>query len=191
MPPTGTSKVKRLLQSRPPSHADVAYLTNATGLNPVQKVSLAFIRFLTYHNRLEGLMAFLGVWWGSWTLLFPGFWLAWPSTVVISHRMYNHPELISLTLLITGIVGYLGWNRKWFVARTSCTFVSFIVWGMLCLNFLTVAPVFSPGVACYSAFALSSLMAYIYVQMGIDKILDTASTMRQLEHPCSGENIGL
>jgi hypothetical protein len=126
------------------------------------RISVFLVNFLQYHNRLDGLMSFVAIWWALWTLLLPDFWHDWPVTAELSRRTYGHPYLLSWILLASGSVGYM--------LRTILTIAAFCCWGVLTLVFLSVEPVFSPGVACYSAFAIAKLMAYVNHVTGIDRL---------------------
>jgi hypothetical protein len=134
------------------------------------RLSVAVVGFLQYHNRLDGLMSFVAVWWGLWTLAFPHFWNDWPITAELARRCYGHPEVLSWALLLSGALGYLAKLREWTAVRTACSLVGFCSWSMLTLVFLSVDPIFSPGVACYSAMAIAKLIAYVNHSAGIDRL---------------------
>lgn len=133
------------------------------------RVSLFLVSFLSHHNRLDGMMAFVGIWWGLWTLIFPEFWGSWPVTAELSRRMHGYPSSLSWILLLSGIINYASRRWGWIILRSCADLAAFTCWGLLTLVFLTVAPVFSPAVASYSAFAIAKLMAYINFQIGIDQ----------------------
>jgi hypothetical protein len=79
---------------------------------------------------------------------------------------------ISYTLLVGGIVGYFAKTRAWYRLRSVCLLSQFACWCVLTLVFLSVRPVFSPGVACYSAFALATLLAYVNFKMDLTRRAD-------------------
>lgn len=133
------------------------------------RVSLFLVKFLAHHNRLDGLMAGLGIWWGVWTLIFPDFWGAWPVTHRLTVLTGGHPSLISWTLLISGITSYVSRHYRWTYLRSTSVLAAFSCWSTLTLVFITVEPIFSPGVAMYSAAAIAKLMSYVNFQIGIDQ----------------------
>lgn len=139
-------------------------------LPPKYRVSIALIKFLQYHNRLEGLMCFVCVWWASWTILFPGFWYNWPVTASIAAKTFGHPVLLSYTLLTVGSLGYLAKREDWQFLRTLTSLIAFICWGFLTIGFALLEPMFSPAVACYSAFAIAELMGYVNHVSGIGRL---------------------
>lgn len=134
------------------------------------RLSLVLLRFLTFHNRLDGLIAFFAVWWGAWTLVFDDFWMKWPVAKILEFRMWGYPETLGWCLLVSGILGYFGkvYGLTWL--RTMCFLTMFACWGVLTLAFYTLEPMFSPGVACYSALAISTLISYISFQVGLEKV---------------------
>jgi hypothetical protein len=125
------------------------------------RLSYSLLKFLWFHSRLEGLMSFVCVWWGLWTIVFSDFWGDWPVTVVISLWSGGHPMLISWVLLVAGAIGYVAKMFKWNHIRSVCFLASFASWAFLSVLFIEVRPVFSPGVACYTAFCLATLIAYV------------------------------
>lgn len=135
----------------------------------VQKISFQLIKILSYHNRLDGLMSFIGIWWGAWTIVFPAFWEGWPVTQRITEVTLGHPQVISYGLLLSGFIGYFAKAHDLNLLRTVCFLVGFVCWCTLTLVFLTITPVFSPGAATYSAFAIAKLLAYVNFQVGIDQ----------------------
>ncbi len=133
------------------------------------RVSLFLVKFLEYHNRLNGAMAFLCVWWGAWTLVFPDFWGEWPATVGLGIRTLGHPQILSWTLFVSGWLNYLGQRFRWATVRSVASLASFAAWCTLTQVFLTVSPIASPAVAVYSAAAIAELMAYVNFKIGIDQ----------------------
>lgn len=148
------------------------------------RISLFLVKFLSHHNRLDGIMAFLGIWWGAWTLISPGFWGAWPVTAQLAERTGGYPELLSWTLLVSGVLSYVSRRYYWTTVRSIAALAAFACWCTLTLVFLTVDPIFSPGVAIYSAAALFKLMSYVNFQIGIDQHKRGARD----EHELSGPN---
>ncbi len=132
------------------------------------KLSITLIKFLLFHSRLDGLLSFVAVWWAAWTILFNDFWKDWPVTYQITVQTWGHPMIISYTLLIAGSLGYFSKLMSWNWLRAVCFLSEFSAWGVLTLVFLTVRPVFSPGVACYSAFAIATLLAYVNFKMDLE-----------------------
>lgn len=131
------------------------------------RLSVMLIRFLMFHSRIGGLMAFVSVWWAAWTITFNDFWADWPVTHQITVQTWGYPMVISYTLLIGGMLGYLSKVKNWNALRSLCLLSQFACWCVLTLVFLDVEPVFSPGVACYSAFALATLLAYVNFKMDV------------------------
>jgi hypothetical protein len=135
----------------------------------VQRVSLATIQFLQHVNKLDGLMDFVGIWWGLWTLAFPNFWYGWPVTHQLARMTVGHPTLISWTVLATGILCYACKRMHWPNVRISSSLVAFVCWCMLTTAFIVVRPIFSPGFACYSLFAILKLLSYVNHVIRIDE----------------------
>lgn len=144
------------------------------------RVSLFLIQVIIFHNRVDGIMSFVGIWWGAWTIIFPHFWYSWPVTHAVDMQTFGHPEAISWTLLITGIAGYIGKRLQWRAIRTLSSLFGFLSWCVLTVAFLSVRPIFSPAVACYSAFAIAKLVAYLNSGLGLDKVSITM--------PCKGDH---
>lgn len=133
------------------------------------RLSLAAIQFLQYHNRLDGMMSFAGIWWGFWTLLFPNFWYGWPVTQQLSRMTGGHPGLLSWALLVAGLLSYAAKRFQWPNTRTASSLVAFVCWSMLTVAFGVVKPIFSPAVACYSLFAIAMLLSYVNHVIRIDE----------------------
>lgn len=140
------------------------------------RISVMLIQFLLFHSRLDGLMSFVAVWWGGWTLALSEFWVDWPVTRQITALTWGYPNAISWALLLAGVLGYISKHRKWHRLRSICFLTEFASWGVLSLVFFTIHPPFSPGVACYSAFALATLLAYVNFRMDLEH---RASRMRE------------
>lgn len=136
-----------------------------------QIISYMLIRFLSFHNKLEGLVSFVAVWWGILTIIFHEFWNAWPVTAALTHRTYGHPSALSYILLISGVLGYWSKVRNWQSVRTICFIAMFVCWGILTVTFLSLKPIFAPGVACYSAFAIATLISYVSYQVGLEMVI--------------------
>ena len=134
----------------------------------LSKVSYALVKFLVFHNRLHGLMSFVAIWWAIWTLMFNEFWLGWQVTSELAAQTYGNPRIISFALLLSGVMGYVSMFWEWKIVRAFCDLLGFASWCTLTLVFLLVDPVFSPGVACYSAFAMAKLISYVTFQIGLD-----------------------
>lgn len=125
------------------------------------RMSLVAIQFLQYHNRLDGLMSFAGIWWGFWTIMFPNFWYGWPVTIQLSRMTGGNPALISWILLLSGACSYACKRYGWPRVRIACSLMAFVCWCMLTTAFAVVKPIFSPAVACYSLFAIAKLLSYV------------------------------
>lgn len=136
----------------------------------IDRARIAVLRFLTFHNRLEGHMAFVGVWWGFMTLMFPDFWTMWPTTQAVTLRAFGHPEILSWTLLVTGVVGYSSWHSEihWRRLRKFCAFAAFVCWTFLAIVFGTLDPPFTIGVATYSLFAFATIIVALYLELDIE-----------------------
>lgn len=132
------------------------------------KLSVMLIQFLLFHSRLDGLMSFTAIWWGGWTLLLSDFWKDWPVTYQITDMTWGHPNMLSYALAGAGLLGYLSKMKGWHSLRSCCFLVEFASWGVLTLVFFTIQPPFSPGVACYSSFALATLLAYVNFRMDLE-----------------------
>lgn len=141
------------------------------------KVKKQVLRFLSHHNRLDGIMAFMAVNWALWTILFPHFWNEWPVTVRLNEFTGGHPWVVSWTLLVAGFGSYIARakqkkleNRtgKWYWIRTICALAAFSTWATLAYIFVSVRPIFSPGAAVYSSFAAAKLFSYINYVLRID-----------------------
>ncbi len=150
----------------------------------ITRLSYHAIRLLAFHNRLDGLMSFVGVWWASWTLIFHDFWEAWPVTAQVTAFTGGHPNILAYGLLLSSLFGYLGKLRHINWMRTVAFLGAFACWATLTVVFLTVKPVFSPGVACYSAFALAKLLAYVNFQIGIDVFPNNQSLVMPVQEGC-------
>lgn len=133
------------------------------------RLSLAAIQFLQYHNRLDGLMSFAGIWWGFWTIVFPGFWYGWPVTQQLTRMTAGHPTLISWALLVAGLLSYVCKRHNWANIRKVSSLIAFVAWSMLTVAFGVVKPIFSPAVACYSLFAIAMLLSYVNHVIRIDE----------------------
>lgn len=136
-----------------------------------------FYRFMTHHNRLDGIMASVAIWWAAWTIIFPDFWRDWPVTAVLNHRTGGHPWMVSWVLLISGIGSYWSRSRQkkrsphprlWHFVRTFSALLAFGSWGTLALIFMTVTPIYSPGAAVYSWLAIAKLFSYTNYVLRID-----------------------
>ena len=132
------------------------------------RIGFFLLRLLAFHNRLEGLMSFIAVWWGAWTIIFHDFWAAWPVTENLTERTYGHPYVLSYALLFSGLLGYWCRIRDWQSIRAICSITMFVSWGILTVTFLSIEPVFSPGVACYSSFMIGTLISYVSFQIGLE-----------------------
>lgn len=135
------------------------------------------LRFLLHHNRLDGIMAFMSVNWALWTLTFPAFWKDWPVTALLGQWTGGHHWLVSWTLLFSGAGSYVsramqkrkGYDlQRWHLLRCVAALAGFSSWCMLACLFLTVKPIFSPGVAVYTAFAIAKLLSFIHYFLHID-----------------------
>ena len=133
-----------------------------------QRISLLLVQFLVEHRKAESLMCFIAIWWGSLTLLFPDFWGAWEPTRSLSAATYGHPWVLSALLFVNGVLGYVAAKFKWRWGRTGPSLIRFVCWGFMVKVFLFMEPIATPGVACYSAFALAELMSYVNHVVGID-----------------------
>lgn len=143
------------------------------------RLRLYVMRFLAHHNRLDGYMAFVAVYWGAWTLLFPRFWGDWPVTAELSKWTGGQPSVVSWTLLLAGLGSYLARRRNWHALRAVCALLAFSNWAMLSLIFLSVDPIFSPGAACYSAFAIAKLISYVNFVIRVDQERDDLESARE------------
>lgn len=133
------------------------------------RMSLTLIQFLQYHNRLDGLMSFAGIWWGVWTLLFPNFWYGWPVTQQLARMTGGFPSIISWVLLLCGLISYAAKRAGWARIRVGCSLLAFVCWCMLTTVFAVMKPIFSPAAACYSLFAVAELLAYVNHVIRIDE----------------------
>lgn len=133
------------------------------------RVGLVLLRFLAHHNRLDGYMAFVAVVWGSLTLMFPGFWQGWTVTAELNRWTGNNPWLLSVSLLIAGIGSYVSRHYRIDWLRSACALLAFSSWMMLVIIFLSVDPIFTPGVACYSLFAFAKAISYISFVINLDQ----------------------
>ena len=133
------------------------------------RISLAVVRFLTYHNRLDGILPFFAMWWGLWTILTPTWWQYWPRSSSIIRDFYGHPEVLSWVLLLAGAVRYFGSNRKLQHVCSAAAMAQFVAWGTIAWECGRLTPMAAAGFAMYSAIAIAELMAYINVVAGIDR----------------------
>jgi hypothetical protein len=134
-----------------------------------QRISLLLVQFLVEHRGIENLMCFFAVWWGTWTLLFPDFWGAWAPTVALAEQTGGHPEILSIALFVNGVIGYAAGKFQWNMrARAVPSLIRFMCWAFMAKVFIFMEPIATPGVACYSAFALAELMAYVNHVVGFD-----------------------
>lgn len=133
------------------------------------RMALILIRFLAFHNRLDGIMCFIAIWWALWVLAVPP---QWGPILPALHTMTDgNPELIAWVLMLTGISGYLTRIRGWERTRSVTSLIGFTSWGVLTVAHATAAPMYSPAVACYSIFAIAKLIAYVGHQVGLDVII--------------------
>lgn len=133
------------------------------------KISLAVIRVLTYYNRLTNVTSLIAVWWGLWTLIFPGFWQAWPVAMAMDSHVFGHAEWMSWTLFTAGILDYLSNKFGWKYIRYTTTLIELACWSLLSLAVISLRPVFAPAASVYTAFAFLKLMAWTSIYVGIDK----------------------
>lgn len=131
------------------------------GTSKRDRASLVAVQFLLYHNRLDGLMSFAGIWWGFWTIMFPNFWYGWPVTQQLARMTAGFPQAISWALLLSGLLTYWCKRAGWYRLRILCSLLGFVCWCMLTTAFAVVKPIFSPAVACYSLFAIAKLLSYV------------------------------
>jgi hypothetical protein len=134
------------------------------------RLSLAAIKFLQYHNRADVSMSFVAIWWGMMTLLMPQFWYGWPIAHQLDLMTGGFPMGISWALLTSGLGEYLCKKYKYKKLLTLFSLLGFVCWCLLTTAFLFVRPVFSPAIACYSAFAISKLASYVNHSIGIEDV---------------------
>jgi hypothetical protein len=101
--------------------------------------------------------------------MFPDFWGAWQPTITLAKATGNHPEFLSGALLVGGILGYLGAKYHWTWGRRLTSLIRFVCWGLMVVVFMSMDPIATPGVACYSAFAIGELMSYVNHVIGLDE----------------------
>ena len=133
-------------------------------------------RFLIHHNKLDGWLALAAVAWGSMTLIFSGFWGAWPVTQQLNSITHGNPWMLSVSLLLAGIGSYVSrymMQRSnlwlWTSMRSASALLAFASWMILVLIFLSVEPIFTPGVVCYGLFAFGKAISYIGFVIQLDR----------------------
>lgn len=146
----------------------LAALKPADDAPVVDKARYTLQRFLIHHNKLDGFMAYMAVGWGFTTLVFPGFWYSWPVTVKLAEWTGGWPSIVSWSLLLAGIGSYVSRRKKWNRLRAISALVAFSNWATLCALFISVTPMFSPGVACYGGLASAKLMSFIHHFLRLD-----------------------
>lgn len=133
------------------------------------RASVYVLRFLIHHNRLDGIMAMVGIWWGICTLVWPEFWSTWPATKELAYRTGGFPEITSWTVLVSGVGSYVARYYSWHAVRSIFALAAFSTWVMLAVVSWSVEPLFAPGFACYSLFAFAKLMSYVNFVIQVDQ----------------------
>lgn len=127
------------------------------------------MRFLAYHNRLDGILPFIAMYWGVWTLLAPQWVVYWPIQTALWHTVLR---CISWLLLLAGASQYFASGRglRW-LCKTAVV-VKFSAWASMAYALLSATPIAASGVAIYSALALAELLAWSSLNAGIDRCRD-------------------
>lgn len=132
------------------------------------RMAMKLMRFLAFHNRLDGIMCFVAIWWSLWVLLVPPQW--GPILPALHTLTGGEPQLVAWVLLSTGISGYVTRIQGWERARSVTSLIGFTSWGVLSVAHGIAEPIYSPAVACYSVFAIAKLIAYVGHQVGLDVV---------------------
>jgi hypothetical protein len=136
-------------------------------MQPVARIALWSVRFLSWQRGLEGFMCLLGIAWGA-GILFSGDYMQ-SGCAAVARPVFIAPESLAMVMLVNCIGGVIGMNLHSSYMRMQTSVISFIVWGLRAVLTTQTNPRPWHALLIFVCFACAELSIYVRIYAGLDK----------------------